>query len=140
MRRLAVISVILAAACSHGPPADFVPDPGLVSHIRSIELTAPPHACPGQGFAVYCTANPCPGQACGGAVSAIERMRLTRPGSGTKSAGGPCEQAAARITEMTARRRIGSQGDGRYNIRAVMASAYRLNSSCLHRGGCSSIG
>ncbi|HEY6222581.1 MAG TPA: hypothetical protein VIW26_02245, partial [Gemmatimonadales bacterium] len=56
MHRLAVISVILAAACSHGPPADFVPDPGLVSHIRSIELTAPPHACPSQAFAVQYTA------------------------------------------------------------------------------------
>ena len=42
----------LLAACSHRPPPDFVPDPGLVAHIRSIELRAPQTACPGNGFPV----------------------------------------------------------------------------------------
>jgi hypothetical protein len=56
MRRHAVVAGIFLAACSHRPPSDFAPDPGLVGHIRSIELAAPAHACPGQGFAVQYTA------------------------------------------------------------------------------------
>ena len=41
------------AACSHGPPPDFAPDPGLVARIRKISIRAPQYACPGQSFAVY---------------------------------------------------------------------------------------
>ena len=46
----------VVAACSHRPPEDFAPDPGLVAHIRSIEMLAPTHVCPGQTFAVSYTA------------------------------------------------------------------------------------
>jgi hypothetical protein len=36
------------AACSHRPPADFAPDPGLLSHIRDIEISfTPASVCPG---------------------------------------------------------------------------------------------
>ena len=38
----------LFAACSHQPPADFAPDPGLLSHIRDIEISVTPSpVCPG---------------------------------------------------------------------------------------------
>ena len=37
----------LATGCSHRPPEDFAPDPGLVSHIRRIQITTTPWiACP----------------------------------------------------------------------------------------------
>jgi len=45
-----VLSPLLAAlaACSHKPPADYAPDPGLLSHIRDIEITVSPTVvCPG---------------------------------------------------------------------------------------------
>src|SRR3989475_1849181 len=39
---------LLAVACSHAPPADFAPDPGLVAQIRNIRIvTAYTRACPG---------------------------------------------------------------------------------------------
>ena len=44
-------ALTLAAACSHRPPEDFAPDPGLLARIRSIEMRAPSAACPGQSFA-----------------------------------------------------------------------------------------
>jgi hypothetical protein len=38
----------LVAACSHAPPADFAPDPGLLAHIRDIEITLMQNSvCPG---------------------------------------------------------------------------------------------
>lgn len=43
----------MIAACSHKPPANFAPDPGLLARIRRIEIRAPQVACPGQSFAVY---------------------------------------------------------------------------------------
>src|SRR5690348_8545011 len=40
--------VVLAAACSHAPPPDFAPDPGLLAHIQSIQIkTTVTQACPG---------------------------------------------------------------------------------------------
>jgi hypothetical protein len=49
-------ALTLAAACAHRPPEDFAPDPGLVSHIRSIEMRVPTSACPGEGFLASYTA------------------------------------------------------------------------------------
>lgn len=49
-------ALTLAAACSHRPPEDFAPDPGLLARIRSIEMTTPSSACPGQSFAASYTA------------------------------------------------------------------------------------
>jgi len=58
MKRLTpyLVGLPLLAACSHQPPPDFAPDPGLVAHIRSIEMQAPSGACPGQSFPVSYTA------------------------------------------------------------------------------------
>jgi hypothetical protein len=53
---LIVVTLALVAACSHGPPPDFAPDPSLVTHIRSIEMRAPSSACPGSSFPVTYTA------------------------------------------------------------------------------------
>ena len=50
VQRLASLVWLPLAACSHQPPADFVPDPSLVSHIRSIEMHVPQYACPGLSF------------------------------------------------------------------------------------------
>ncbi|MGH7416321.1 MAG: hypothetical protein ACREMW_02505 [Gemmatimonadales bacterium] len=50
--RWAVAALAALAACSHRPPRDFAPDPGLVARIREIELRAPQWACPGQSFPV----------------------------------------------------------------------------------------
>src|SRR5437763_15987530 len=42
------LTFFVVAACSHAPPADFAPDPGLVAQIRDIRtVTAPDRACPG---------------------------------------------------------------------------------------------
>ena len=47
-RRWAPAALLVAAACSHAPPADFAPDPGLVAQIRDIRIvTAYARACPG---------------------------------------------------------------------------------------------
>jgi len=44
---LLVLAAPLAGACAHAPPPDFAPDPSLVSHIRSIQITTTPWiACP----------------------------------------------------------------------------------------------
>src|SRR6266571_9300536 len=41
-------SVTGLVACSHAPPADFAPDPGLVAQIRDIRIvTTQDRACPG---------------------------------------------------------------------------------------------
>ncbi|HYT05620.1 MAG TPA: hypothetical protein VEM13_12160 [Gemmatimonadales bacterium] len=41
-------AVTLLASCSHAPPADFTPDPGLVAQIREIRIApAYARACPG---------------------------------------------------------------------------------------------
>jgi hypothetical protein len=48
--RPVVLPALLAVftACSHKPPADYAPDPGLLSHIRDIEITVTPTpVCPG---------------------------------------------------------------------------------------------
>jgi len=42
------LTFFVVAACSHAPPADFAPDPGLVAQIRDIRIvTAQDRACPG---------------------------------------------------------------------------------------------
>ena len=58
MKRLTtyLVGLPLLAACSHQPPPDFAPDAGLVARIRTIEMQAPPAACPGQSFPVTYTA------------------------------------------------------------------------------------
>lgn len=53
---LSTAALALAGACSHRPPADFAPDPGLVARIRTIEMRAPASACPGYSFPVSYTA------------------------------------------------------------------------------------
>jgi len=50
MQRLLATGFAVAslAACSHAPPADFAPDPGLVAQIRDIRVvTTYARACPG---------------------------------------------------------------------------------------------
>src|SRR5437763_499343 len=53
--RLCVTSfcaTILVSGCSHAPPADFAPDPGLVAQIRDIRIvTSYARACPGSVIA-----------------------------------------------------------------------------------------
>ena len=45
-------SIVVAAACgSNRPPADFAPDPGLLTQIRELRMVTPPSACPGQALA-----------------------------------------------------------------------------------------
>jgi hypothetical protein len=45
---LCLVLLTVVAACSHKPPADFAPDPGLVARIRDIQITMPlARACPG---------------------------------------------------------------------------------------------
>jgi hypothetical protein len=45
-----LLLTLFAVACSHAPPADFAPDPGLVGQIRDIRVvTTYARACPG-GF------------------------------------------------------------------------------------------
>jgi len=42
------LTLFVVAACSHKPPEDFAPDPGLVAQIRDIRIaTLPQRACPG---------------------------------------------------------------------------------------------
>ncbi|HEY2824834.1 MAG TPA: hypothetical protein VGI83_04745, partial [Gemmatimonadales bacterium] len=44
----ALVGLVLAG-CSHRPPENFAPDPGLVSHIKAIRFAQPAtSACPGQ--------------------------------------------------------------------------------------------
>ncbi len=57
MRRWSAIVVgVVAAACSHGPPPDFAPDPGLVAQIREIRMVTNTRACPGETFGATYTA------------------------------------------------------------------------------------
>ena len=59
MNRLSLPSILVAlvaAACSHGPPADFAPDPGLVAQIREIRMATSTRACPGETFGATYTA------------------------------------------------------------------------------------
>jgi hypothetical protein len=49
-------SLLILGACSHRPPADFAPDPGLVARITQIRIDAPSAACPGQSFPASYTA------------------------------------------------------------------------------------
>jgi hypothetical protein len=45
---LATCEAGLLVACAHAPPADFVPDPGLVAQTRELRIiTAPARVCPG---------------------------------------------------------------------------------------------
>src|SRR5436309_2700925 len=45
---LTTFCLTLLASCSHAPPPDFAPDPGLVSQIRDIRIvTGYTRACPG---------------------------------------------------------------------------------------------
>ena len=55
-RRLFLTPLLLALGCSHRPPPDFAPDPGLVARITQIRMDAPSVACPGQSFPVSYTA------------------------------------------------------------------------------------
>ena len=50
MKRWLPAVALVAAACSHGPPPDFVPDPALLDQIREIRMTVTPTACPGETF------------------------------------------------------------------------------------------
>src|SRR2546426_5084519 len=46
------VALSVFAACSHKPPPDFAPDPGLLAHIREIQIkTTAAAACPGAGIA-----------------------------------------------------------------------------------------
>ncbi len=47
---------LLLTACAHKPPADFSPDPGLVSRITALRIDAPGTACPGQRIPTAYTA------------------------------------------------------------------------------------
>ncbi len=50
MKLRAAVLLAAAGACSHRPPADFAPDPGLVERIREIRISTSPlplRACPG---------------------------------------------------------------------------------------------
>ena len=41
-------SVTVLVACSHAPPADFAPDPGLIAQVRDLRIvTTQDRACPG---------------------------------------------------------------------------------------------
>lgn len=51
-----VLTILTAAGCSHRPPPDFAPDPGLVARIQSIRIDAPAVACPGQTIPASYTA------------------------------------------------------------------------------------
>src|SRR5207248_8719810 len=45
-------ATILVFGCSHAPPADFAPDPGLVAQIKDIRIvTSYARACPGSVIA-----------------------------------------------------------------------------------------
>src|SRR5207249_1880000 len=42
------LTLFVVAACSHAPPADFAPDPGLIAQVRDLRIvTAQDRACPG---------------------------------------------------------------------------------------------
>jgi len=57
MKRLSpVVVALVAAACSHGPPPDFAPDPGLVAQIRELRMATSTRACPGETFGATYTA------------------------------------------------------------------------------------
>src|SRR2546426_688361 len=46
------VALSVFAACSHAPPADFAPDPGLLARIREIQIrTTAAQACPGTAIA-----------------------------------------------------------------------------------------
>src|SRR2546430_17078668 len=68
-RRLRVTSFCLTffivAACSHAPPPDFAPDPGLIAQARDLRIgTTQARACPGGGtqasYAATLSARPRP--------------------------------------------------------------------------------
>jgi len=52
----AIVAGAALAACSHGPPPDFAPDPGLVAQIREIRMVTNAQACPGETFGATYTA------------------------------------------------------------------------------------
>ncbi len=57
MKRWSAMALgLVAAACSHGPPPDFAPDPGLVAQIREIRMATSTRACPGETFGATYTA------------------------------------------------------------------------------------
>lgn len=46
-------AVLVTGACSHAPPPDFAPEPGLIAQIESIHIiAASPQACPGSTIRV----------------------------------------------------------------------------------------
>src|SRR3989475_12857010 len=49
LQRISVTTLaVVLSGCSHAPPADFAPDPGLVAQIRDIRIvTTYTRACPG---------------------------------------------------------------------------------------------
>src|SRR5437879_13840077 len=49
-------AALAVAACSHAPPADYAPDPGLVAQMKAIRIVTTSNACPGQGFPASYTA------------------------------------------------------------------------------------
>ncbi len=49
---LGSLMLFAVSACAHRPPEDFAPDPGLLAHIRDIEIrTTQGQVCPGAGIA-----------------------------------------------------------------------------------------
>ena len=56
MSRLLPAVALAVAACHHGPPPDFVPDPALLDQIREIRMTVTPTACPGETFGAFVAA------------------------------------------------------------------------------------
>jgi len=57
MNRWSAIALgLVAAGCTHGPPPDFAPDPGLVAQIREIRMATSTRACPGETFGATYTA------------------------------------------------------------------------------------
>src|SRR5437660_6485898 len=49
-------AALAVAGCSHAPPADYAPDPGLVAQMKAIRIVTTSTACPGQGFPASYTA------------------------------------------------------------------------------------
>ncbi len=49
-------AALAVAACSHAPPADYAPDPGLVGQMKAIRIVTTSTACPGQAFYASYTA------------------------------------------------------------------------------------
>lgn len=56
MRRVLVGAVLVLTACTHRPPPDYAPDPGLVARVKAIHMVTPAWVCPGQTITASYTA------------------------------------------------------------------------------------